>query len=115
MLRKIRILLAAIVIVSVTMLFIGIGGWHKWAGWLAHVQFLPAVLALNVVVVVVLLLLTLLFGRWYCSVLCPLGVMQDVVSSVYELNKLVALWNAGCVCGVAFGRIKYCVCSAFTI
>ena len=43
MLRKIRILLAAIVIVSVTMLFIGIGGWHKWAGWLAHVQFLPAV------------------------------------------------------------------------
>ena len=87
MLRKIRILLAAIVIVSVTMLFIGIGGWHKWAGWLAHVQFLPAVLALNVVVVVVLLLLTLLFGRWYCSVLCPLGVMQDVVSSVYELNK----------------------------
>lgn len=42
------------------------------------IQFLPAVLALNLGVVAALVLLTLLLGRVYCSVVCPLGVMQDV-------------------------------------
>ena len=42
--------------------------------------FLPAVLALNVGVVLFLVVLTLLFGRIYCSVICPLGVLQDLVS-----------------------------------
>ena len=43
-------------------------------------QLLPAVLAVNAGVVAALVLLTLLFGRVYCSVICPLGVFQDVVS-----------------------------------
>lgn len=47
---------------------------------MARIQFLPAVLALNVGVVVALVILTLLFGRIYCSVICPLGVFQDLVS-----------------------------------
>lgn len=51
-------------------------------GWLAKVQFLPALLALHVGVVVGLILLTLLFGRIYCSVICPLGVFQDIVARV---------------------------------
>ena len=46
------------------------------------IQFLPALLALNFGVVAVLVILTLLFGRIYCSVICPLGVMQDGISSV---------------------------------
>lgn len=41
---------------------------------------MPAVLAVNAGVVAALVLLTLLFGRVYCSVICPLGVFQDVVS-----------------------------------
>lgn len=53
---------------------------HAWLGWMAEVQFLPAVLALNVGVVIFLLILTLIFGRVYCSVICPMGVMQDVVT-----------------------------------
>lgn len=65
----------------ITLLFLDFTGTlHGWFGWLAKVQFLPAVLALNVGVVVALVVLTLLFGRVYCSVICPLGVMQDVVS-----------------------------------
>ena len=47
---------------------------------MAKVQFLPAVLALNVGVIVALVLLTLVFGRVYCSVICPLGVFQDGIS-----------------------------------
>ncbi|MBR5803104.1 MAG: 4Fe-4S binding protein [Bacteroidaceae bacterium] len=79
MLRKTRIILAAIFYIAITALFLDFTGTiHAWFGWMAKVQFLPALLALNVGVVVVLLLLTLLLGRIYCSVICPLGVMQDI-------------------------------------
>ena len=37
-------------------------------------------LALNVGVILLWVVLTLVFGRVYCSVICPLGVFQDVVS-----------------------------------
>jgi len=42
------------------------------------------VMALNVVVVAVLVVLTLVFGRIYCSVICPLGVLQDLLA---RLNR----------------------------
>ena len=84
MLRKIRIVLAAVFFIGVTMLFLDFTGTlHAWLGWMAKVQFLPAVLAMNFGVVAVLLLLTLLFGRVYCSVICPLGIMQDIISWIH--------------------------------
>lgn len=65
----------------ITLLFLDFTGvTQQWAGWLAKVQFIPALLSLNSVVVVLLVVLTLVFGRVYCSVICPLGVFQDVVS-----------------------------------
>lgn len=81
MLRKIRIAAAALFFVLITLLFLDFTGTlHAWFDWMAKIQFLPALLALNVGVVVFLVILTLLFGRIYCSVICPLGVMQDLVS-----------------------------------
>ena len=48
MLRKIRTILAAICILLITLLFVDFTGMlHTWLGWLAKIQFLPAVLALN--------------------------------------------------------------------
>lgn len=81
MLRKIRLTLAAVFFVAVTLLFLDFTGTlHRWIGWIAEVQFLPALLAVNVVVVVALVALTLLLGRVYCSVICPLGIMQDIIA-----------------------------------
>lgn len=81
MLRKLRITLATICFVLVMLLFLDFTGTlHAWFGWLAEIQLLPALLALNVGVVAGLIVLTLLFGRVYCSVICPLGVMQDIFS-----------------------------------
>ena len=77
MLRKIRIALAAVFFVGITLLFVGIG--HDWWGWMAKLQFLPSALALNFAVIAGILLLTFVFGRIYCSVICPMGVFQDVV------------------------------------
>ena len=76
MLRKIRIILAAVFFVCITMLFLDFTGTlHTWLGWMAKIQLLPAVLALNLGIVAGLLILTLLIGRVYCSVICPLGVL----------------------------------------
>lgn len=73
--------LAIICFALVTLLFLDFTGTlHAWFGWLAKIQFLPAVLALNAGVVLFLVALTLVFGRVYCSVICPLGVFQDVVA-----------------------------------
>ncbi len=81
MLRRIRITLAVIFILCITMLFLDLTGFfHTWFGWMARIQFLPALLALNVGVVIALVALTLVLGRVYCSVICPLGIMQDGIS-----------------------------------
>jgi Polyferredoxin len=88
MLRKIRISLAVIFIIGITLLFLDFTGtMHHWLGWMARIQFLPAVLALNLVTIAVLVLLTIVFGRVYCSVICPLGVYQDGVSNLSTRRK----------------------------
>ena len=88
MLRKIRLTLAVLFFTFITLLFLDFTGTlHTWFGWMAKIQFLPAVLALNVGVILLLVVLTLVFGRVYCSVICPLGVFQDVVSWISGRRK----------------------------
>lgn len=88
MLRKIRLALAVLFFALVTLLFLDFTGTlHAWFGWMAKIQFLPAVLALNVGVVAFLVVLTLVLGRVYCSVICPLGVFQDIISWINSRRK----------------------------
>ena len=101
MLKKIRITLATLFFVGITLLFLDFTGTlHHWLGWMAKVQFLPAVLALNVGVIIALVVLTLVFGRIYCSVICPLGVLQDLFAQLglkqkknrYSYSKPLSCW-----------------------
>lgn len=88
MLRKLRIAVALVSVTLVTLLFLDFSGTlHRWLGWLAKIQFLPALLAMNAGVVISLILLTLLFGRIYCSVICPLGIMQDMFGWIGRKRK----------------------------
>ncbi len=88
MLKKIRTTLALVVFVLITLLFLDVTGTlHAWLGWLAKIQFWPAFYSLNIGVVAVLVVLMLVLGRIYCSVICPLGVMQDVVSWLHGRRK----------------------------
>ena len=88
MLRKIRLTFAILFFTVITLLFLDFTGTlHTWFGWMAKIQFLPALLALNVGVVLLLVVLTLLVGRVYCSVICPLGVFQDIVSWISGRRK----------------------------
>ncbi|HIS23263.1 MAG TPA: 4Fe-4S dicluster domain-containing protein [Candidatus Cryptobacteroides intestinipullorum] len=81
MLRKTRIAAAAVIFAALTLLFLDFTGTlHRWLDWLAGIQFIPAVLSVHLVTVALLVTLTLVFGRIYCSVICPLGIMQDIIS-----------------------------------
>lgn len=81
MLRTVRIILALFFFTSVTLLFLDYTGTLENAlGWTAKIQLLPAILALNIAAVIGAAALTLLFGRLYCSTICPLGVFQDIIS-----------------------------------
>ena len=89
-LRIIRIVLAALMLMGITALLLcgGTleGGWlRQWLGWMPKVQLLPAILALNVVLVVAILVVTFLVGRLYCSVICPLGIMQDIFTWLHKI------------------------------
>ncbi len=88
MLKKLRVVLAALSFLLITLVFLDFTGTiHLWFGWLAKVQLIPAILAVNVAVIVILVLLTLIFGRIYCSVICPLGILQDGVSRISRRRK----------------------------
>lgn len=63
------------------------GTLHAWFAWLAKVQLLPAILAVNIVVLIALVVLTFLFGRIYCSVICPLGIMQDFIARIGRIGR----------------------------
>ncbi len=83
MLRIIRIIIAIISLVAVSLLFLDFTGFavEQW-GWMAKIQFIPALLSLNLVALAIVIGLTLLLGRIYCSVICPLGIFQDVITRI---------------------------------
>ena len=83
MLRFFRVFVALVCFLAITSLFIDVTGFAAThLGWLVKYQLVPALLSLNFVAIVVLVLVTFVFGRVYCSVLCPLGVLQDIISRI---------------------------------
>ena len=73
-------LLATVAILAITLLFVDFTGIAaRWLSFLPKIQLVPALLALNLGALCLLAVLTLVFGRVYCSVICPLGIYQDIV------------------------------------
>lgn len=88
MLKLLRRLAAVIVLTGIACLFFDwsevdtTGALTPYLTWIPKMQFWPAVMALNIGVVVLMVVVTLLLGRLYCSVVCPLGIVQDVISRI---------------------------------
>ncbi|MFI3322785.1 MAG: 4Fe-4S binding protein [Rikenellaceae bacterium] len=91
MLRYIRI--AAAVMFGAVFLFgflaLGANPNSQFAAQIAKTQLLPAVMAGSGVILALLIIIALLFGRVYCSVICPMGVMMDVIDSVAKLYRKI--------------------------
>ncbi|MDT8400442.1 MAG: 4Fe-4S dicluster domain-containing protein [Bacteroidales bacterium] len=87
-LKTTRLVLAVLVFVIITLSFIDFRYIipDKWFSFILYLQFVPSVLnfmnlpALATAGFIFVLGLTLVTGRSYCSILCPLGIYQDIVS-----------------------------------
>jgi ferredoxin len=90
-LKPLRLAAGLLVLLAFTAAFAdfrGAGPLQRPGQLLAHIQFMPAYVALVTGATLlglgclVVLLLTLAFGRVYCSTLCPLGLLQDAIARV---------------------------------
>ncbi len=80
-LKKIRIAIAILLFLPILLYFIDFTGkLPMQLHVLLKIQWIPALLSLNIIIIGTLLLLSLLFGRIYCSTVCPMGVFQDIIS-----------------------------------
>ena len=74
--------------IAITLLFLDFTGtMHHWFSWIPKLQLLEAVLAVNVIAIVLVVVLTLVFGRIYCSIICPLGILQDLFGWLGKKQK----------------------------
>lgn len=86
-LRRIRIAVSVACALAVTAGLIGLGTWCKAAGNLiGHIQIFYAVVTFSFLTFITWLLVTLIFGRVYCSSVCPLGTFQDLASRLLRLT-----------------------------
>ena len=114
MLRKIRIALSITLFSLITLYFLDFRELLPQSlHFLAKIQFVPALLSLNVIILVSLVLLTFVFGRVYCSSICPMGIFQDIVAWLskkvkrkkrytYSPGKTILRWTTLLLVLVAF-------------
>ena len=111
--KRIRIGIAAIVFIFIVLAFLGL---FQPATALLKIQAAPSLMKTiaafsvgTLITFIVILLITLLFGRFYCSVICPLGISQDIVAFIFRrkgklLPKHLAFPRAICL-GVVIGLL----------
>ncbi|MDR1776243.1 MAG: 4Fe-4S dicluster domain-containing protein [Desulfovibrio sp.] len=81
MLKKLRLTAAILCLAGFCLLFVDVSGaLAPRLAFLAKMQLGPAILSGSLIVIPGIFAATILFGRLYCSTLCPLGILQDAVS-----------------------------------
>lgn len=87
-LRMLRRAVSAVIFLLITFYFLDFAEITGHHSWLERIQLVPALLSGSVVIVASLVALTLLFGRVYCSSICPMGVFQDIFNWIAKkMNK----------------------------
>lgn len=83
MLKKFRVAVSVFICCLLTFYFLDFADLlPKSLHVLTDLQFIPALLALSIIPLAIVLAVTILFGRVYCSSVCPMGVFQDIVDWV---------------------------------
>ena len=87
-LKVIRVILAVLVFCPILLIFTDFThilpvSFARLLDW----QLMPAILAVEVFTLTILFLLTLIFGRVYCSVICPAGILQDIFNRISCIGK----------------------------
>jgi len=100
-LKKLRVAVSIIVLLLLGFLLVDFRQVvpEQWIYYITRFQLIPAIISVitisgfAVISLIILLLLTLLFGRIYCSTLCPLGAFQDVLTRFFNPQKRIAVSN----------------------
>ena len=92
--KKSRIIMAGLIFLACLAVFLDFTGTlSAYLGWVAKIQFMPAILSLNVGILLALVILTIIFGRIYCSVICPLGIFQDLFIAFRGKKRKYTFWK----------------------
>lgn len=84
-LKTIRRIIAILIFIPIVLFFVDFAGKLPIALHnLLSIQWVPALLSFNLLVLSGLLIASILFGRIYCSVICPLGIYQDMLSRLVQ-------------------------------
>ena len=87
-LKGLRVILATLFFIPILLYFVDFAGlMPDRVHLLLHMQLMPAVLGGMIGLIVFQLILALLVGRIYCSVICPAGVLQDIINRIYCIGK----------------------------
>ncbi len=95
-LKKLRIALSLVFLLAILSLFLGLGpGFLKDIGnvllrfqlFPSFLYFLALFFSISGLGFLVVLLMTWLFGRVYCSSICPLGTLQDIIIAISRRFK----------------------------
>ena len=88
MLKKIRVILALIIFCVFSFYFLDFAEILPWqVHGIGHIQFVPALISGSLGILAFLIIFTLLFGRIYCSVICPMGIFQDIIIRLRRKKK----------------------------
>lgn len=87
-LKGLRVILAILIFVPILLFFVDFADvLPDRVSSLLRLQILPALLAGAVGILIFQFVLALLFGRIYCSVICPAGVLQDLINRIFCIGK----------------------------
>ena len=87
--RLLRVALASLSLVAMTLLLaLPTLAICSYLGWLPRAQLIPAVMAVEIPAIAAIAVSVAVCGRLYCSVLCPLGIAQDLARWIFSLVRL---------------------------
>ncbi len=106
-----RLSISAVVFLSICLTF---AGQTDFAA-AVKAQILPAIDRKSYIIVSALLLLTILFGRFYCSTICPFGILQDIVASLSRRKATPDINRKKLRYAVAAAVITAVICGNYTL
>ena len=102
-LKKIRLIVALLFLLFTLFIFIDFRliiptSWYKS---ILFLQFIPSllnfisILSIAASGFIIILIVSLLFGRVYCSAICPLGILMDVISRIAKIFRRRKIYRYG--------------------
>lgn len=95
-LKRLRVIVSLLFFLPITLLFIDFQNYYvsSISEYVLYFQFLPSLVKfINLLTFfsigfIIILVLTFLFGRVYCSCVCPMGTLQDLIIKISNRKKL---------------------------